>query len=586
MSRYGSLKSLDYVFNILKFSFKENRLLYFSVGLSLISAALELLAMSSLLPLFTMVSGNRLSLDSGIPKILNSLNLETTANVMLSVFVFIFVIRVVTQLIGQSLSMYLGRQVMAQLTSMAFKKIIEQISISEIQEKSMGFYINMAGDEANRASTLVIAISQFLTTAVLSGLYFIAIINLSPVTAMSIASFMLFCLILLFQVSKITHRLGATQIEQSRRHNTHFLDSMNSLKAIRTFCAENYVTTLHRNIIFSYAKSLFMLDVIVLLTKMIPVLILLFLFGLWISWDAQSFAENDLAFIVTMIVYLMRFFPTVGQGVTLMMKIVSDAKSGKDLTAILNTKLSQPPYTISKHLEKINSINVQDLCFSYGKYENKKILNGMSLEFKYGKSYALIGKSGIGKSTFNDLLLKFNKPTAGNIFYNEYSINDISDYDVRRKIILITQDAAIFDDTVANNICMGMLVSVKEIQYACELACIHEIIKEMSDGYETRLQYQGKNLSGGQRQRIAIARALLRKPDVLIFDESTSALDKPTQDKVVQNILKAFHNSIVIFITHDPQVMCHVDEVLDFEELNVGAAHTNISNKMDKEIIK
>jgi ABC-type bacteriocin/lantibiotic exporter with double-glycine peptidase domain len=94
----------------------------------------------------------------------------------------------------------------------------------------------------------------------------------------------------------------------------------------------------------------------------------------------------------------------------------------------------------------------------------------------------------------------------------------------------------------------------------------------MPQGYLTRLQYQRKNLSGGQRQRIAIARALLRKPDVLILDESTGALDKATQEQALENVLGEYRRKTVIFVTHDPEIMRRVDEVVDLQKLNLAGS--------------
>jgi len=166
--------------------------------------------------------------------------------------------------------------------------------------------------------------------------------------------------------------------------------------------------------------------------------------------------------------------------------------------------------------------------------------------------------------------LKFYPPTAGDLCLNGLSISQIADAQVRRKLILVSQDAAIFDDTVLNNISMGYSATVQDIQAACKVAEIHDIISGMEQGYSARLEYQGKNLSGGQRQRIAIARALLRKPDVLIFDESTSALDKLTQSLVVGNILREYTDKIVIFVTHDPSVVDMVSEVIDLSKINLS----------------
>ena len=124
-----------------------------------------------------------------------------------------------------------------------------------------------------------------------------------------------------------------------------------------------------------------------------------------------------------------------------------------------------------------------------------------------------------------------------------------------------------------------MDASLSAVQAACDRACVHEVIEEMADGYNTRLQYQGRNLSGGQRQRIAIARALLRKPDVLILDESTNALDKLTQERVVENVLQEYSKKIVIFVTHDPSIIKRVNEIVDLESINSDAVPISTLDK-------
>jgi ABC-type bacteriocin/lantibiotic exporter with double-glycine peptidase domain len=149
---------------------------------------------------------------------------------------------------------------------------------------------------------------------------------------------------------------------------------------------------------------------------------------------------------------------------------------------------------------------------------------------------------------------------------------DVSTSEIRKRIILVGQEPAVFDDTIRNNICLGLNAETSDILRACRLACIDDEIELMALGYDTRLQYRGTNLSGGQRQRIAIARALLRNPDVLILDEGTSALDKATQFRVIENILRANPYGIVILVTHDPLLMGSIDEVIDLETLNMVAA--------------
>jgi len=564
------VKQWKYVSNLTRFAFGANPLLYLSIAISLFSVVVELLAMSSLLPLFQLVSGGAPAEEGIIASTLSALGIAIRAETLLWAFLILFAVRIVTQLAGQSLSMYLGKRVMAQLCSGAFERIINDFSIRKINEKSMGFYISLAGDESFRASTLVISLAQFASTAALVLLYYAAIAKYSPITAGLILAFALCSLAVLYRVTKISHRLGGRQMEESRSAGTLFLDALNNIKAVRSFSAENYVVKIHRAMMFAYTKTLFWVDEVSLLIRLVPVLLILVVFGIWLAWNAQSLQSIGIAFIVTMIVYLMRFFPAVGQGIALLMRIASDARSGKDVTSILGPHIEFPGAATSK-IGVIGRIELKDIQFSFDKSDKRSILQGVNLSFERGKSYALSGKSGVGKSTLIDILLKFYPPTSGGVYLNNVSTSELSESAIRRKMILVSQEAAIFDDTVINNVRLGMDASIDEVHAACRAAEIHEVVEGMADGYDTRLQYQGKNLSGGQRQRIAIARALLRKPDVLIFDESTSALDKATQERVVGNILREYAEKIVIFVTHDPHVMERVDEVIDLGRIN--AAH-------------
>lgn len=561
------MKHMEYVLNLMKFSFRMNPLLYLAIALSFFSAGVEILAMSSLLPLFTLISGRSPLTNGIITRGLHLLGIASTTDTFLWSFIVLLAIRTLTQLTGQSLSIYLAKRVMAQLCSQIFQQIMYAKSFSDINEKSIGFYISLTGDETFRASTLVISLTQFSSTALLSILYFEAIAHYSPITAIFILVFISLSLALLYQVAKISHRLGGQQIDESRKTGSLFLDALNNLKTVRALSAEKYVVGMHRSMMFKYTRTLFWVDELVLLTKLLPILLLLLIFGIWMIWNATSIKSVGLAFIGTMIVYLMRFFPVVGQVVNLLMKIASDTKSGKDVTSILRSAHINRTF-FSKPLDPIKKIEFQGIYFSYDEAGEKNILNGISLKFETGKSYALIGSSGIGKSTLIDILLKFYTPTSGELFLNDESISNVADSEIRKKIILVTQDVAIFDDTVKNNICLGIQASPLQIRTACKLACIDEVIENLPEGYETRLQYQGKNLSGGQRQRIAIARALIRNPDVLILDESTNSLDKVTKKNLIDNILGEYLGKIVIFVTHDPEVMIRVDKILNLAKLN------------------
>ena len=279
------VRHLSYVRRLMGFAFRSNPLLYLGVGISLFSVAIELLAMSSLLPLFTLVSGGTILDDSFISRSLHFLNLPTTPISLLWVFTLLLGCRLLTQLAGQSLSTFLGKRVMAQLGSQALDRIVHQISIKDVNEKSIGFYINLAGEESYRASSLIILLTQFISTIALSGFYFLAIYLYSPITAGLIALFIVLSSGFLLNVVKATHRLGAIQTEESRQLNTVFLDALNNLKTVRAFSAETYVVGLYRRMIFKYAKTLFWGEELALLTKLVPILILLIIFAVWATFN-------------------------------------------------------------------------------------------------------------------------------------------------------------------------------------------------------------------------------------------------------------------------------------------------------------
>ncbi len=150
-----------------------------------------------------------------------------------------------------------------------------------------------------------------------------------------------------------------------------------------------------------------------------------------------------------------------------------------------------------------------------------------------GETIGIIGSTGAGKTTLVNLIMRFFQPTAGAIKINGINIDSYNIVDLRQRIALVPQEPLLFTGTIAENIRWGKeSASLKEIIAAAKVAQAHSFIQQTSDQYATILGQAGVNLSGGQKQRIAIARALVRKPDLLILDDSTSAVDMATESKI------------------------------------------------------
>ena len=231
----------------MRYAFSLNKLLYVSILISLISVGVELAAVSSLIPLFTIISGGEIPKQGAIVTTLHLLNVTVSSISLLWVFIIFLGLRISTQLLGQAFSIFLGRRVLAQLSSELFKRVMSHLSIRDITKNSIGFYTSLAGDEANRASGMVIAIVQFTSIATLAFLYFVAIAKFSLMSAFLIGAFLLLSSGVLYWIAKISHRMGERQILDARSASSIFLDALNNLKTVRALSAESYVISMYRS---------------------------------------------------------------------------------------------------------------------------------------------------------------------------------------------------------------------------------------------------------------------------------------------------------------------------------------------------
>jgi ATP-binding cassette subfamily B protein len=179
------------------------------------------------------------------------------------------------------------------------------------------------------------------------------------------------------------------------------------------------------------------------------------------------------------------------------------------------------------------------------------ILQGVNLEIPTGAFVGLVGGSGSGKSTLLKLLPRFYRPAEGTVLIDGLDIGKVELYSLRRQIGVVPQDSVLFDGTVRENLLLVKPdATVKEMMRAARIACAHDFIMALPQGYNSPLGERGAGLSGGQRQRLALARAVLQNPRMLILDEATSALDASTERQVCINLFEAFRGRTVFFITH------------------------------------
>ncbi len=232
--------------------------------------------------------------------------------------------------------------------------------------------------------------------------------------------------------------------------------------------------------------------------------------------------------------------------------------------------------------ERIETLQLNNVYFRYNT-ETPDILKNLKMNIPIGKKVALVGASGSGKSTIAQLLVRFYNPTKGKLRVNSNSLTDVDRSDYINRVAIVFQEPYLYPDTVKNNILMGMeKISENELVRVCQIASIHDFVLSLPNGYETIIGERGITLSGGQRQRIAIARALIRNPEILILDEATSALDLITEKEIQGKIDQYRRGKSTIIIAHRLSTIKNADHIFVIEKglvVEEGEHHELISRK-------
>ncbi len=244
------------------------------------------------------------------------------------------------------------------------------------------------------------------------------------------------------------------------------------------------------------------------------------------------------------------------------------------LFEILDAKGEAPDAPGAVALERVaQGIRYRDVVFSYGR---EPVLRGVNLEIGSREVIALVGRTGAGKTTLTDLLLRFRQPDAGTIEIDGIDLRLIQRDSLRKLIAVVTQEPFLFDTTLLENIRYGCPdASFDEITKAARAANIHDFIEMLPDQYETYAGDLGATLSGGQRQRITIARAILRDPQILIFDEATSALDAKAEAQVQEAIWNLMKGRTVLVIAHRLSTVKRTDRIAVLEDGRISMTGTH-----------
>ena len=510
-------------------------------------------------------------------------NLKTTLHILSIGFIILSIFKILLNAFRSQLLMYLAQRIDIPLMLGYYEHVIK-LPMNFFGTRKVGEIISRFNDagkirQAISGATLTIMIDTLMAIA---GAIILCMQN-SFLFLITIIPAILYGVIV-FVFKKPIKDVNRENMENDAKITSYMIESFTGIETVKAFNGERQVNLETEKGFIKLMKSSFKEGFIMNIENSIKGAVE-GIFGIAILWiGAFQCLKGNLS-IGQLIAYnslLAYFLDPIVNLINLQGELQSAIVAGERLGEILDLELEKD----ENENKKINpstlkgDIEFKDVDFRYG--TRKLILEKLNLKIKQGEKIALVGESGSGKTTLSKLLMNFYSCEKGEVLINGYNIKDINIEALRDKISYISQDTFLFSGTIKENLMFGKEeVDFERIVEACKRAHIHDFINEQPLRYETIVEENGANFSGGQKQRLAIARALIREPEILIMDEATSSLDSITE-KAIEKTMYEFSKGITtIMIAHRLSTIMKCDKiyVMDKGKLIEGGSHTELISK-------
>lgn len=369
-------------------------------------------------------------------------------------------------------------------------------------------------------------------------------------------------------ISEIVRRLKkkAKLSQEALGRIVNILDeTFSGMRVINAFNARNFMlkkidqeTSFHKRVNLSISKKNELASPVSEFLGVLVVAGILYYGGHLVLGGDQEMKPSVFLLFLTIYASMIQPAKNFTNGITSLQKGTMAARRIFGLTDLEPAIKSKPG---AKVLQDFNeSIEFANVSFAY---EKDFVLQDINLRIEKGKTVALVGPSGGGKSTLADLVPRFYDPSSGAVKLDGIALSDYELESLRKVMGVVTQESILFNDSIFNNIAFGMEnVDEEKVIHAARVANAHDFIMQTENGYQTTIGERGAKLSGGQRQRISIARAVLKNPPILILDEATSALDSESEKLVQDALNNLMRNRTSIVIAHRLSTIVHADEIV------------------------
>ena len=537
------------------------------VAVSLSYAIFEGISIGAILPLLQFIEDQnslvgkhwdllRLFFDSaGIPLVFSSL--------LFGLF-FIFILRQVLGYLRNSYKLKLRFDFVIRLRDEIFNNIINT-DLSYFDNKKTGNLVNTLTTEAEKAGSGLFVIIEFLNVIFVIFIYFAILLAISwQMTLLTLLIILLASMAMNYKL-RISKQYGIKVVELNNKFNNFIVEILGAIRLVKTSATEKKEAHELYQIASNSSNANYRFGmngvIIVLIFETIIFATILSIF--YISIEVLNMSIASVAVFMFIMVRMAPFAQSINNYRHELSGHIASLRNISDV--IQETKYWRKIANGTKHFEGLKrNVELRNVTFSYNDSDN--VLKGINISITKGKMLAIVGSSGAGKSTLVDLILRFYDPTSGCILIDGVDLKKFEIGSFRKCIGFVSQDVFLFNDTVAANIGYGLdSVSEKQIVEAAKIAHAHEFIMALPEKYDTILGDRGVKLSGGQRQRLALARAIVREPQILILDEATSALDTESERLIQDSLNKLSNNYTIIAIAHRLSTIEHADKIVVME---------------------
>ena len=498
-------------------------------------------------------------LPNGLKKTLMTLSIGV---ILLNVF------KVLLNAFRSHLLLYLSQKLDIALLLGYYRHVLE-LPMNFFGTRKVGEIISRFNDagkvrDAISGATLTIMIDTFMALAGAIILY----MQNSKMFGITLIIVVLY-IVIVISFNKWYERLNRKQMEDNASLTSYMVESLNGIQTIKAYNAERKANRETEIKFVKLLKSVFNLAWVSNLQGSLKVFVEL-VGGIVILWVGGVSVINGEMTIGALIVFnslLAYFLDPVKNLINLQPEMQTAIVAADRLGEILDLEAekSELEYKKMSPSSLAGDIEIKNLDFRYG--TRRLVLEDINITIKKGQKVAFVGESGSGKTTLSKLLLNLYASEKGEIIINGNNIRDIQLECLREKIAYIPQETFLFSGTIFENLTLGMDdATLDDIIDASKMAQAHDFINELPLRYETLLEENGANLSGGQRQRLAIARAMLKKPDILILDEATSNLDSITERALDRTINEFSRDMTTIFIAHRLSTIKNCDVIFVMEK--------------------